>query len=218
MTLPLGDGLDWPEQAATELSEHLERFDAVVLGPGMGRGQRAADLLQGYLELDHPPTVFDADALFHLAGRLDSGPALKDHSVLTPHPGEMARLCRVSTTEIQMDRLVWNRRLADQTGAVSLLKGAGSVLAAPGQPNYISPFSQPTLAVGGSGDVLSGVIGSLMARGVPPLQAACLGVYWHGLAGELLEHEYPQRGNLAGEIASALPRVVSTRAAPGKNL
>jgi NAD(P)H-hydrate epimerase len=212
MTLPLGSGPDWTDQCSAQLKEHLDRFDSVVFGPGLGRTEAAAALLHEYLSQDHPPTVFDADGLFHLAELLDSGPALQRHSVLTPHPGEMARLCGTSTAEVQKDRIAWNRKMADQTGSVCVLKGAGTILTAPGQPTFISPFSQPNLAVGGSGDVLAGLLGALIGHGIQPLQAACLAVYWHGLAGQALERPYPRRGNLAGEIADMLPIVIGDQA------
>jgi NAD(P)H-hydrate epimerase len=207
MTLPLGPGKHWSQACFEELQGELGRFDAVVLGPGLGRQEGAQEFLRTYLAAEHPPTVLDADALFWLAGDRSLCEMLGPSSVLTPHPGEMARLLDADTAEIVADRLDAARRLAGEAGCTAALKGAGTAVAAPGEPVRLSPIACANLAVGGSGDVLAGLIGRLLAGGIPPLQAACLGVYWHGLAGLRLQRRYPERGNLAQDIAHALPHV-----------
>ncbi|GFK95172.1 Bifunctional NAD(P)H-hydrate repair enzyme Nnr [Fundidesulfovibrio magnetotacticus] len=209
MTLPLGEGEQWDASMAAPIREHLEAWDALVIGPGLGRTPGAARFLEALLQGGPlPPAVWDADALFWLAAH----PRRLERSVITPHPGEAARMLGLAIPEIESDRAGCVRRLAESTGAAVVLKGPASLICQGGDPSgsvYVSPFAEPNLAVGGSGDVLSGVAGSLLARGVSPLLAACLGVYWHGLAGRLVSGEFPYRGNLASEIVQALPRALT---------
>ncbi len=204
MTLPLGPSKSWSAGWAEELESRLELFDAVVLGPGLGREDGSREFMQAYLDLEHPGTVFDADALYWLAQEkkaFDFG----SKSILTPHPGEMARICGLQNKEVQQNRLHICQEQARTLNAVLVLKGAGTVISAPGQSSCISPFACPSLAIGGSGDVLAGVAGSMLARGLDPMTAACTAVYWHGLAGQRLMSRMPCRGNLAQEIAHELP-------------
>lgn len=206
MTLPLGRGETWTPALAEDLAARLSdgRYDAVALGPGLGRDPAALDFLRALGPHLRPPLVCDADALFHLA----SDPTfLPSGAVLTPHPGEAARLLGRSTAEVQAARPASARELARRHEAVAVLKGAGSIVADPAGRAHLCPLAAPCLAAAGSGDVLTGLIGSLLARHLSPLHAACLGVYWHGLAGVLLGETHPGRGCLAGEIADALPRV-----------
>ncbi|MFW6415616.1 MAG: NAD(P)H-hydrate dehydratase, partial [Thermodesulfobacteriota bacterium] len=206
MTLPLGPGKYLAEASFAELRENLPRFDAVVLGPGIGRQEGTRAFMQSFLQCsERPPALFDADALYWLARDPELLNSLKKEDVLTPHPGEMARLNRKEISDIQNARLDNAQEFADSHPGVLVLKGAGTIIAAQGENTYISPFSCPNLAVGGSGDVLAGIIGSLKARKLDSIKATCLGVYWHGSAGEILEHHYPCRGNLAQDIAHYLP-------------
>ncbi|MBG0776447.1 MAG: NAD(P)H-hydrate dehydratase [Desulfovibrionaceae bacterium] len=207
----------WRWNPAT-LGDLAGRFDALAVGPGMGRAADAGDFLRTLLAAERPPTVLDADGLWWLA-EADLWSLLKPTDVLTPHPGEAARLLGATTAEVQADRAGAVRALADRigagqtgaghTGATVVLKGAGSLVCAPGAPVYLAPFAAPCLAVGGSGDVLAGLLAALLGRGTDPLPAACLAVYWHGLAGLMLEEEFPLRGNLAQEIAHALPAALA---------
>jgi len=197
----------WPELMAIPLqpADSWTRFDAVVLGPGLGRDKGAIDFVRTYLRQTCLPTVFDADALFALSQDRSLLTNLSRDDVLTPHPGEMARLRQTTTEAVQLDRIGTARAAAAETGCSVVLKGAGSVVSHPEAPDRLSPFASSNLAVGGSGDVLAGVIGSLIARGVPSFEAACLGVYWHGRAGISLNSDFPLRGNLARDIAYELP-------------
>ncbi len=208
MTLPLGPGKNWTEAAYRELETHLARFDAVVLGPGLGREDGALEFLHTYLRECNLPTLLDADALFCLAQDKEIWSLLNKETILTPHPGEMSRLNKIPTSEIQSDRIKIARDFVDQNGCVLVLKGAGTVIASPDEYTYISPFACANLAIGGSGDVLAGVIGSLRTRSLASTEAACLGVYWHGRAGQYLQEKFPCRGNLAQDIAFALTEVL----------
>lgn len=210
MTLPLGTGPGWSAAMAEDLAPRLGDFDALALGPGMGRDERTLEFLEALVELGPPPLVADADALFWLAGQPGLLDALGEPWMLTPHPGEAARLALMDTAQVQDDRLGAARLLADKFRTVAVLKGAGTVIAAPGGQAWLSPFDAPCLAVAGAGDVLCGLAASLLARGLDPARAACLAVYQHGLAGEMLEEDFPLRGALASDIATALPRALAS--------
>ena len=213
MALPLGQGnnggrawdADMAEELAASLAATPNRFGALALGPGLGRDKAAGEALAALLPGLRLPLVLDADALYWLAGQPDGVPG--PDAVITPHPGEAARLLGVDTASVQADRLGAARALAASRGCVTVLKGAGTVIAEPDGRTLLSPFASPNLAVGGAGDVLAGLLASLLARGLAPLDASALAVYWHGHAGALLEEEYPLRGNLPRDIADALPRV-----------
>jgi NAD(P)H-hydrate epimerase len=209
MTMPVGSGERLSAQAAQEIASQAERFDAAAVGPGLGRDKSCGAFMEAVADLAaqgrFKNLLLDADALYWLANRPEMLAKLPPKTVLTPHPGEMARLLGVDTQSVCARRLEAAKSLAAKHELVVVLKGAGTVTAAPDGALFLSPFSEPNLSVGGSGDVLSGVIASLMARGLEPLSAALAGVYWHGMAGRLLSDSYPGRGNLASEIASQLP-------------
>jgi NAD(P)H-hydrate epimerase len=208
MTIGLGRGEDWNAECFDDLRPYLSRFSAVVFGPGFGRAEGAAAFLERYLEEPHAQTVYDADALYLLANRQELLKRLGPDAVLTPHPGEMANFFGVTPREINLARARFAREFSFGHQINLVLKGAASIVAGHQDPVAISPFCAPNLAIAGSGDVLSGVIGSLMARNLPPLTAAQLGVYWHGYAGMLLAEEFPDRGNTPLEIAEYLPKAL----------
>jgi NAD(P)H-hydrate epimerase len=164
--------------------------------------------------------VLDADGLSALVPSRASNRAasllasLREDDCLTPHPGEAARLLETTTENVQAARVESLRALTAATRAVVALKGAGTLIARGESPVFVAPFAAPSLAVGGSGDVLAGIIAALLARlrsGRPAegcaFRAACLGVFLHGMAGKFLDEKYPYRGALAREIADAVPRV-----------
>jgi ADP-dependent NAD(P)H-hydrate dehydratase / NAD(P)H-hydrate epimerase len=126
--------------------------------------------------------------------------------VLTPHPGEMARLLGSSVEEVQSDRVTVAKNAARDWKQVVVLKGAATLIAEPSGKVYVSPFSNPALATAGTGDVLAGTIVGLIAQGLTPTNAACAGVYLHGLAGEMLRDEYGPAGGLAGDLPVLLAR------------
>jgi len=205
MTLGLGTGEHWNGECFDSLREHLPRYSAVVFGPGLGRTAGAAEFLERYLTEAHQKTLYDADALFLLARRPDLLELLGPNAVLTPHPGEMSNFFAVTAGEINLARARYARKFSFGHRVNLVLKGAATIVAGLEDPIAISPFCAPNLAIAGSGDVLSGVIGSLMAQGYPPLTAARIGVYWHGYAGTLLATDFPYRGNTPLEIADHLP-------------
>lgn len=210
MTVSTGTGCNWDVTLPEHLEQAMARASVMVVGPGMGRDDAARDVLRSILSHDkRPPLILDADALYHLATSSDRGvsgllPLLRPGDVLTPHPGEMARLAGTDTTTVQKERLATARHFALEYPCVLVLKGAGTVIAHKGAPLALSPFSTPPLAVAGSGDVLAGLIGSLLAQGLTSRDAACLAVYLHGLAGKTLQTDFPSRGNSALDIINAL--------------
>ena len=172
MTLPLGEfQREWPATLPKELIELLARCAALVVGPGMGRGNDAAAFIDALLRLPHrPPTVFDADALVLLAGRPDLLELIGEHDVLTPHPGEAAALLGCTAAEIQTDRQGSLARLCGICHGVVVLKGAASLVGQTQAPTLLCPYDVPQLAVGGSGDVLAGCTGGLLARMLPAMR------------------------------------------------
>jgi NAD(P)H-hydrate epimerase len=161
----------------------------------------------------------DADALVLLAGHRDLQSYITKDDILTPHPGEAAALLRVQAAAVQADRFDSLNALCRLVPGVVLLKGAGSLASRQADPFLVSPYDIPQLAVGGSGDVLAGCIGALLARGRGQggsLAAAGLGLVLHALAGLKCAARYPERGNTAGEIADAIPPALALcRRQPG---
>lgn len=193
MTLSLPDGgTGVLTPAGVEyLLEQAGRFDGLVLGPGLSQAEPVGAALQSLLQEWHKPLLIDADGLSHLAHQYRANPNFKlchpELSVLTPHPGEAARLLGVRSSEVQRDRLGALKRLQEQFGCTLVLKGAYTLIGTD-HPHtvYVCPFAEPALATGGSGDVLSGLIGGLMGQGLGPSIAAAVGAYLHALAGEWL--------------------------------
>lgn len=193
------------ETSAQFLLENIESYKAMLVGPGI---DDAPNFLQTLLAAADslPPLVLDADGLNLLAQLPDWHKRLPATSILTPHPGEMARLVGVSLTELKaMDRVSLTREKAAEWGQVVLLKGAYTVVAAPDGRCVLLPFANPVLGTAGSGDVLSGLIVGLLGQGMAAWGAAVLGSYLHGAAGELYGKS---SGLLAGEIADLIPEAM----------
>ena len=206
MTYGLGTpaSRSWTSELAPQVSKKAMEHDVLVLGPGLGRGEAVLDFLRAFLPLPRPVCLLDADALYGLAQAPDLVQFLKPDDILTPHPGEAALLLGTSAACVQEDRVAALRGLVQAAPAVWVLKGAGTLIAAPDEPVTLAPFVVPQLAVGGSGDVLSGCIAALRAQLPSSFQAASLGVCLHARAGERLASRFPRRGNTASEIADAL--------------
>jgi NAD(P)H-hydrate epimerase len=214
MLLPYPDAT--PEAAAL-IGGRLSRSGALAVGPGLSRSGASLSLVRELCALAGPPLVLDADALHALAGA--GPPAISWRrlpAVLTPHPGELASLVGSSVAAIQADRVAAARDCAARFNAVVVLKGARTVVAPPDGPAWVNPTGNPGLAAGGMGDVLTGVIAAHLARGMAPLVAALLGVYLHGLAGDLAAAATGPWGILASEVADLIPAAVrSLREGPG---
>jgi NAD(P)H-hydrate epimerase len=212
MTLPL------PEAAAARalgaaawapIVEFLDEKSAVVLGPGIGTHPETRELVARLGRDLACPMVIDADGINNLAGAADG---LKDAAgprILTPHPGEMARLLGLTTPEVQARRLDLARDTAAKFGVTLVLKGAQTVVAAPDGRASINSTGNPALASGGTGDVLTGLMGGFLAQGLAPWDAARLGVYLHGLAADFFVSRHGQRGMIAGDLLAIWPQMVA---------
>jgi hydroxyethylthiazole kinase-like uncharacterized protein yjeF len=156
-----------------------------------------------------PRCVVDADGLNALARVSDWTERLPAETILTPHPGEMARLMGCETKEVQADRIGCAIQMADKWGHVVVLKGAHSVVAAPGGQVSVLPFANPAMATAGSGDVLAGAIVGMRAQGLASFEAALVGAYLHGLSGELARDALGDAGVVAGDLMGLLPLAIA---------
>jgi NAD(P)H-hydrate epimerase len=215
-------------EAVKVLEKSLTGYDALLLGPGLGRdeqtiefvarlldlplGERRARLgflgatsVEGESRLTLPPVVIDADGLNALATLKGWAQHLPPSAVLTPHPGEMARLLNTAVAEVNAHRIELARQAAKEWGVVVLLKGAYTVIASPEGSTYINPFATPALATAGTGDVLAGAVAGFLAQGLNPFEAAVVGAYVHGLAGQMVSAEIGPAGAVASDLLSKLP-------------
>jgi ADP-dependent NAD(P)H-hydrate dehydratase / NAD(P)H-hydrate epimerase len=195
---------------ATGLEPLLQRASVIALGPGLGQSDWSRALWHAAIAAGKP-TVLDADALNLLAQEPLSLPA---NSVLTPHPGEAARLLGCNTGEIARDRFAAARAIAKRHAAVVVLKGAGSLIASPDGEVAVCPWGNPGMASGGMGDVLTGVVAGLLAQGLEPWRAACLGVGLHAQAGDLAAQS-GEGGMLASDLFTPLRTLRNPCAADG---
>jgi ADP-dependent NAD(P)H-hydrate dehydratase / NAD(P)H-hydrate epimerase len=179
--------------------------DAVAVGPGLGLDAETQALARALARELRQPLALDADALTALAGHLDelrSAPAAR---CLTPHPGEMARMLGVAVDEVQRDRVEVVRRFATTYGVHVVLKGAVSVIGSPDGRVVLNPTGNPGMASGGTGDVLTGILGAFLARGLPPAAAMQAAVYLHGSAGDAAAARVGEESLVAGDVIDALP-------------
>ncbi len=181
--------------------------DALVIGPGIPRGPETAELLRALLERARKPAIVDADGLNALAEAPAALAELGVPLVLTPHPGEMARLCGTTSEEVQSDRVGMAAAKARAWKATVVLKGARTVVADPDGPPAIVPCGNPGLATGGTGDVLAGLCGALLAGGFPPEAAGRVAAFVHGRAGDLAARRFGERGLLAGDLGESIGAV-----------
>jgi NAD(P)H-hydrate epimerase len=213
MTLPVDESADggFAESAFERIFLFAERCDAVALGPGVGRSGAAAALVRRlYAEVERP-IVLDADGLNAFAESPGSLAGAEAPVVLTPHPGEAARLLGCAVEEVQSDREGSARKLAALAGAVAALKGAGTVVT-DGARVYVNRTGNPGMASGGMGDVLTGIVASLLGQGMDAFQAACLGVYLHGLAGDIAARKVGEAGLLASDVMESIPAAIRRHA------
>ncbi len=190
------------------LLDRLSSADALAIGPGLTTDEETADLVRRLVRDCPVPFVLDADGLNAFTGRAEELADRKSDAVLTPHIGEFIRLSGLPASALAEDRLTHARALAERTGAVTLLKGSRTLVATPEGAVRINLTGGPVLATAGSGDVLTGIIGGLLARGVEPVDAASAGAYVHGLAGILAGRTLGE-GTLASDIERHVPEAVN---------
>lgn len=208
MTVPL------PETEARTLSRNsldllipfVRSKTAVALGPGLSTHTETAELVRSVVKHLDRPCVLDADALNALAGHSSLLSECKVAPILTPHPGEMARLESGATAQsVNADRIGTASRFASQAGVILVLKGARSVIARPDGRVAICPTGNPGMATAGTGDVLTGMTVGLLAQGLPPWEAACAATYIHGAAGDLAARRLGEAGMLARDVIEQIP-------------
>jgi ADP-dependent NAD(P)H-hydrate dehydratase / NAD(P)H-hydrate epimerase len=196
------------EDAEEIILKEIERYDVLLIGCGLGQQPSTVKFIKSVLlrgKVKISKAIIDADALNALSGVPDWWKVLPDNVILTPHPGEMARLVGVTVKEVQSDRLETARKAASEWHKTVVLKGAFTVIAAPNGKIMINPAANPGLASAGTGDVLSGVIAGLAAHGLNSESAAACGVYLHSQAGEIIKEKIGDTGMIASDLLSLLP-------------
>jgi ADP-dependent NAD(P)H-hydrate dehydratase len=187
------------------LQRIIESVDVVAVGPGLGQSDNIRQLVRFLVEQTDRPLLIDADGLNMLAGQMEILTGLKRAVVVTPHPGEFARLTGKDVATVQQDRVQHAAELASMSEhLVVVLKGAGTVVT-DSRRYFINSSGNPGMATGGSGDVLTGVIAALIGQKLPAFDAAQLGVFVHGLAGDIARDHHGEIGMIAGDIVDALP-------------
>jgi ADP-dependent NAD(P)H-hydrate dehydratase / NAD(P)H-hydrate epimerase len=203
-----------PETIVGELLEISRRNGSVAIGPGLGLDDRTGEIFARFIEANTLPMVIDASGLFHLSKRLE---LLRDKPcVVTPHAGEFARLSGRGTV-MPGTRAERIREFVDRTGVTTLLKGADTVIYDGRGPVHINPTGTNALATAGTGDVLTGIIATLLSQGLAPVDAARAGAYWHGLAGQFAARRR-RAGVIAGDVVDALGYALPRRPPPAEML
>lgn len=190
--------------APADLLPLLKKATVIVIGPGLGKSEWSRELLQMVLSVDLP-MVLDADAL----NLLSESPKKHSNWILTPHPGEAARLLQCTVKQVQADRLLSSKKLIEQYNGVVVLKGAGTIVQSESEIPVICSAGNPGMASGGMGDALSGVIGGLLAQQFPLLTAAKIGVLLHAMAADKSAQASGERGMLASDLMPYLRQLVN---------
>jgi hydroxyethylthiazole kinase-like uncharacterized protein yjeF len=198
--------VSFEERLYAKYKEQIKDFSSIVVGPGMGKGERAQRLFCDLLDFYHGPLVIDADAINLLTDdtirkKLASR---KGPSLITPHPGEMARMLNISTSDVVNHPKECVERAAEQMNAVVLLKGATTFISAGEGQLYLNHYPNDGMATAGSGDVLAGMIGGIVGQGLNPREAVCLGVFSHTLSGEIAALKLGHRAMTASDIIAGL--------------
>ena len=192
------------KEALAFFKENVKGKSAVAIGPGLGCNKETAGFLKAVLPWVSVPLILDADGLNILASHPELWKILPENTVLTPHPGEMARLCGLSTKEIQQHRLEFAEKLSAEKGVTVVLKGANTIIAHSGGQTTVNPTGNPGMSTAGAGDVLTGCIAGFLGRGFPPNEATTMAVYIHGLAGDRVAQTCGESGVTALAIMDQL--------------
>lgn len=207
MTEPVNDrGKGYFCRESIETVLELSRGkSAIATGPGLSTNEETAEFLLKLIQKSEVPVVIDADAINIIAQNQGILRKARQPLILTPHPGEMARLCNTSSSEIQKERIGFSMDFAVKNKVHLVLKGARTVMATPEGKIFINPTGNPGMASGGMGDVLTGMIAGFLSQGYSPEKSCILAVFLHGLAGDIVAEECGEFGYLASEVADALP-------------
>jgi hydroxyethylthiazole kinase-like uncharacterized protein yjeF len=210
MFLPLLDTIEGSLSLKAEqeiLKFVSEKADIVAVGPGVSLNKETGTLIRNILMKMKKPVVLDADGITHLAADINILKKRKFPTIITPHPGEMARQINLTPKEINKKRVELVRKLSTEYKIYTVLKGASTVIGSPSGEIFINTTGNPAMSSGGMGDVLTGLIAGYLAQKFSPLQACIIGVYIHGLTGDYLKEEMGERGILAGDLADAIPLI-----------
>lgn len=191
------------KQACQLILSYLPKMDAVLIGPGMGNNAGTLSLVKTVLQNFAGPVVLDADGINVLSGHIDILRGRSSATIITPHDGEFCRIGGV----IREDRISSAMEFAQNTNTILLLKGHRTIIT-DGKKCYVNTTGNPGMAVGGSGDVLAGMITALIGQGLSPVQAASCGAWLHGAAGDICANEIGQYGMLPSDMLQALPRLL----------
>lgn len=210
MTRPLPETPDrsLSVKAYDEIMRISTSFNVLALGPGLSRNVETATLVFQLLHSVSIPMVIDADGLNALEGQGNLLKERKAETIITPHPGELARLFGTTADEIQKDRIGWAEKGARQWDVILVLKGARSIVASPDGRIVVNSTGNPGMASAGTGDVLTGIIASLLGQGLTPFNAAVLGTYLQGLAGDMIAQDKTFFGLIASDLIDYLPRAL----------
>ena len=204
-----GRGYILPENIEL-IEKHMEGKDVIAIGPGLSINNSTVEIVRRIVEYSTVPLVLDADALNAAAYDVSILKRLKTTAVVTPHPGEMARLTGKTTEQIQKDRINTAKEFACKWNVITVLKGWRTIIALPDGTIYINCTGNPGMATAGTGDVLTGLIAGFIAQGIQPHYAACAGVYIHGLAGDLAASKIGEHGIIASDLIDEIPYVIKT--------
>ena len=210
MTLPLPDTKEGTidKSALNILIKFLEGKSALLIGPGITTNPSTSSLIKNLIKKVSCPMLIDADALNIIADKIE---LLKDKLfpvIVTPHPGEMARMLNTTSKEIQANRIESSRKLSVEYGIYVILKGARTIVATPEGEVYVNPTGNPGMATAGTGDVLSGIIAGFMTQGLSARDSSILGVYLHGLAGDIGAEKLSQTALIASDLLKTFPEAI----------
>ncbi len=191
-----------------ELLKAAGSMTACAIGPGLSTHFETAQVVRNLVQRMTVPLVIDADGLNAFAGRPEIFLRAKAPVIITPHPGEMGRLLAISSTDVQKDRIGMASKFAAKYKVIVVLKGVGTVIAAPNGRIFVNSSGNPGMATGGTGDALTGMIGGFLAQRQPSEEAACLGVYLHGRAGDLAAQEKGESSLIAGDLIDKIPEAL----------
>jgi NAD(P)H-hydrate epimerase len=195
-------------RAFSSIVRLCENKKAVIMGPGVGTFKETLTLMVKLLRALDIPVILDADGLTALTSQSKVLPISNRSLILTPHPGEMARLIRSSSKEVQEDRIGISRSFSQSNHLYLVLKGHRTLIATPKGEVFINPTGNPGMASGGTGDVLTGMIGGLLCQGLDILQSLQVGVYLHGLAGDLMARQLGEKSLIATDIIQKIPELL----------
>ncbi|HZX11813.1 MAG TPA: NAD(P)H-hydrate dehydratase, partial [Acidobacteriota bacterium] len=210
MTEPLAETSEWTlsEKALDQVKILLKGKDAVLIGPGISTHDSTSRLIMSLMPSIDVPAILDADALNILSSNPEALKSMSSPVVITPHPGEFARMTHTSTKEVVEKKLDLAPEFSKKYGVYLVLKGYRTIVATPDGKIFINPTGNPGMATGGSGDVLSGMIASLIMQGGDFLESVLASVYVHGLSGDIAVKERGEKSLLAGDIINFLPKAI----------